>query len=38
MIKARAASSPKQINAEDLQLVGCMFLSNPSFADWNKLV
>lgn len=37
-IKARESLAPKQVKPEDLVLVGCMFLVNPSFKDWNILV
>lgn len=36
-IKTRESTSPKEVKPEDLMLVGCMFLSNPSFKDWNML-
>ncbi|MCI0564264.1 MAG: hypothetical protein MN733_37800 [Nitrososphaera sp.] len=36
-VKLRVATAPKQVKPEDLVLVGCMFLVNPSFRDWNLL-
>jgi superfamily II DNA or RNA helicase len=36
-VKLRVAATPAQVRPEDLILVGCMFLVNPSFKDWNIL-
>jgi superfamily II DNA or RNA helicase len=36
-IEERQASKAKELKSVDLILVGCMFLVNPSFKDWNIL-
>lgn len=36
-VKARETVAPKEVRPEDLVLVGCMFLVNPTFKDWNIL-
>ena len=36
-IKTREIASSRQVKPQDLELVGCMFLVNPSFKDWSKI-
>lgn len=36
-IKSRVSIQPRQAKPEDLELIGCLFLVNPSFKDWNLL-
>ncbi len=36
-IEARIMAEVKKLAPEDLVLVGCMFLVNPSFKEWNLL-
>lgn len=36
-IKGREMASARQVKPEDLVLVGCMFLVNPSFKEWSRI-
>lgn len=36
-IETRMVSEVRKLGPEDLILVGCMFLVNPSFKEWNIL-
>lgn len=36
-IKSRAATSRRKVQPEDLEMVGCMYLANPSYKDWSLM-